>query len=197
MVTFRNIALLCLTTSITSVHSLSVMEGVQPYIDKVLSTFDIQVSEKQIEGPDIIYTFGGPDEKPVPGDSPIVQCDASEPQILNLQKVTIDPNPPIRGENLTFAASGILSQDIEDGAYVDVDVRYGFIRLLHQTFDLCEEITKVDLECPIKKGPQEIKKKVEIPAEVPPGRYSVIAKAYTKDDIFITCLSATVDFPPA
>lgn len=139
----------------------------------------------------------GKDERPVPGDSPIIQCDVSEAQILNLQSVIIEPNPPARGENLTIIAKGFLAQDIEEGAYVDVDVKYGFIKLIHQTFDLCEEIKKVDMECPLKAGQQIIIKQVEVPDEVPPGKYSVNARAYTVEDEFITCLSATVEFPAA
>lgn len=137
----------------------------------------------------------GLDDRPVPGDSPIVQCEVHAKQILALNLVTITPNPPQKGANLTFIAEGFVLQDIEDGAYVEVDVRYGYIRLIHQTFDLCEEIQKVDMECPIKKGKQTIIKEVEIPNEVPPGKYIINAKAFTKDDVFITCLNAVVDFP--
>ncbi|CUM52408.1 Phosphatidylglycerol/phosphatidylinositol transfer protein [Debaryomyces fabryi] len=195
MVAYKSIALLALTFTIATVESLSIV-GARSYIDKAMSVFDIKTPNSRIEQPELILTFAGPDDKPVPGDSPIVQCEASEPQLLNLQSVVIDPNPPLRGQNLTFVAKGVLSQDIEEGAYVEVDVRYGFIKLLHQTFDLCEEITKIDMECPISKGQQVIEKRVEIPAEVPPGKYIVNARAYTKDDIFITCLSAMVEFPP-
>lgn len=145
---------------------------------------------------ELINTFPNPDEKPVPGNSPVLQCDALQPQLLNLQRLVIDPSPPVKGENLTFIATGHLAQDVSDGAYVEVDVRYGYIRLIHQTYDLCEEVKNVDLECPIKKGQQVILKKVEIPKEVPPGKYSVVARAYTAEDVLITCLSATVEFPP-
>lgn len=145
---------------------------------------------------DFVYpTPPGKDQRPVPGDSPIIQCDASEAQLLNLQSVILEPNPPARGENLTIVAKGYLAEDVEAGAYVDVEVRYGFIKLIHQTFDLCEEIAKVDLECPLKAGEHVIIKQVEVPNEVPPGKYIVNARAYTKDDEFITCLTATVEFP--
>ncbi|ODV79890.1 uncharacterized protein CANTADRAFT_21167 [Suhomyces tanzawaensis NRRL Y-17324] len=191
MVSFTKLAVLGLASS--SVSGLSLIPAIEPLYNEVVSVFGLSAT---LDQPEVIKVFPNPDNKPVPGDSPIVQCEASEPQILNLQKVVIDPNPPNRGQNLTFTAVGVLSQDVEDGAYVEVDVRYGFIKLVHQTFDLCEEITKVDLECPIKKGPQTIKKTVEIPNEVPPGKYIINARAYTKDDVFITCLSATVDFLP-
>ncbi|KAF3989169.1 hypothetical protein FT663_03616 [Candidozyma haemuli var. vulneris] len=150
-----------------------------------------------VDGPKIIHTFpSNDDERPIPGNSPIIQCDAQTPQLLDLQKVVIDPNPPAKGQNLTFVAEGVLKQAVTDGAYVEVDVRYGFIRLIHQTYDLCDEVHNVDLECPIKKGAQTISKSVAIPEEVPPGKYLVVARAYSKEDVLITCLTASVEFPP-
>ena len=105
--------------------------------------------------------------------------------MLHLDEVIVTPNPPVAGQNLTFTAVGTLDKTIEEGAYVEVEVRYGFIKLIHQTYDLCEEIVKVDLQCPIKLGKQTITKNVEIPEEVPPGKYLVVARAYTKDDEYI------------
>ena len=115
--------------------------------------------------------------------------------MLHLDEVIVTPNPPVAGQNLTFTTVGTLDKTIEEGAYVEVEVRYGFIKLIHQTYDLCEEIVKVDLQCPIKLGKQTITKNVEIPEEVPPGKYLVVARAYTKDDEYITCLTATIIFP--
>lgn len=192
MVSVKKLAIIGVATSIGMVEALSMVTALKPYANKALDYFKYEGSEATQE---IILTFPGLDEKPVPGDSPIIQCDATAPQILDLKSVVVTPNPPVKGQNLTFTAVGLLAEDVDDGAYVEVDVRYGFIRLIHQTFDLCEEITKVDMECPIKKGKQVITKEVEIPEEVPPGKYIVNAKAYTKDDHFITCLSATVEFP--
>ncbi|OBA24390.1 hypothetical protein METBIDRAFT_38216 [Metschnikowia bicuspidata var. bicuspidata NRRL YB-4993] len=168
-----------------------------PSLDSFLDSVGNAVfsEKKNPDSPKIINTFPTPDDRPVPGNAPIINCESSSPQILDLQNVVIDPNPPIKGENLTFSAVGFLTEDIEEGAYVDVDVRYGFIKLIHQTFDLCEEVKNVDLECPIKKGENIISKLVEIPAEVPPGKYVVNARAYSKDDKLITCLTATVEFP--
>lgn len=135
-----------------------------------------------------------PDEKPVPGDSPVAICDITEPQILDLQSVSISPNPPERGANLTIHAKGFLSKEVAEGAYVDVDVRYGYIKLVSQTFDLCEEIENVDLTCPLDKGKYDLVKTVELPDQVPPGKYVVYARAYTVADELITCITATVVF---
>lgn len=132
---------------------------------------------------------------PIPGDSPLENCDISDDQSLSLYSIDLSPNPPERGTNLTITASGYLHQDISEGAYVDVVVNYGYIRLLSQTYDLCEELPNVDMSCPINKGLYTLTKQVEIPNEVPPGKYTVFARAYNKDDSMITCLTGTVEFP--
>lgn len=185
------IARLAVVTLAASANAFSLLPALLSFYGSALNTLDLAVHHG-----DSTSNLPNPDEKPIPGNSPIIQCDALSVQLLKVDKVVIDPNPPAKGQNLTFVASGYLSKDIEDGAYVDVDVRYGFIRLIHQTFNLCEEVEKVDLECPIKKGQQLISKLVEIPNEVPPGKYVVNARAYSKDDELITCLTATVEFPP-
>lgn len=131
---------------------------------------------------------------PVPGDSPIEICDAATPQLLRIDEINLLPNPPARGENLTIEASGFLSEDVGEGAYINVVVTYGYIRLLTQTFDLCEQVEEVDLKCPLKKGPISIKKEIELPSEIPPGQYTAIAKVFTKNDEPITCLETKVAF---
>ncbi|SCW01608.1 LAFE_0E03400g1_1 [Lachancea fermentati] len=138
------------------------------------------------------------DSDPIPGDSPLEKCDASESQLLDLQLVNLLPNPPVRGENVTVSAAGILNGEITEGAYVDVEVRLGYIKLLSQTYDLCEELENNDvggLRCPLSPGSYMIDKEVEIPAEVPPGKYSVVARAYTAEDDEITCLTGDILFP--
>lgn len=136
-----------------------------------------------------------PFTKPIPGDSPLEQCDISTKQSLKLYSVDLSPNPPERGTNLTITASGFLDETIKEGAYVDVVVNYGYIKLLTQTYDLCDELPNIDMTCPINKGDYTLTKEVEIPNEVPPGKYTVFARAYNKDDSMISCLTGTVEFP--
>ncbi|SCU80483.1 LADA_0B07734g1_1 [Lachancea dasiensis] len=136
--------------------------------------------------------------KPIAGNSPFQTCDAEEQQLLDVKLVNLLPNPPVRGENITISAAGFVKDTIEEGAYVDVEVRLGYIKLLTQTYNLCEELENNDvggLKCPIKAGDYIIEKTVEIPKEVPPGKYSVVARAYTDDDDEITCLSGDIYFP--
>lgn len=68
------------------------------------------------------------------------------------------------------------------------------ITIIRQTADLCDTVKNVDLECPLKKGDLTITKDVDLPKEIPPGKYSVVADVLSKDDKKITCLSATVQF---
>lgn len=140
------------------------------------------------------------DNKPIPGGSPLFQCDVSEKQSLELSTVNLTPNPPVRGQNLTISAVGKLHETVEEGAYVEVEVRLGYIKLLTQTYDLCETLEENDvgeLSCPLEAGLYNVVKEVEIPAEVPPGRYVVLARAYNVDDELITCLTGEIVFPAA
>lgn len=136
--------------------------------------------------------------KPIPGDSPIFKCDVDDKQLLDIKSVELSPNPPKKGQNLTITASGQLHQELVEGAYIDVEVRLGYIRLLYNTYDLCEQLDEHDVEdlkCPIKPGTYNLKKEVAIPAEVPPGKYVFVARAYTYDDELISCLTGEVLFP--
>lgn len=138
------------------------------------------------------------ENKPIPGGSPICQCDASEKQMLEISNVDLFPNPPVRGQNLTISALGNLHDTVEEGAYVDVEVRLGYIKLLTQTYDLCETLEENDVDgltCPLTAGLYSVVKEVEIPAEVPPGKYVVVARAYNVDDELITCLTGDITFP--
>jgi len=135
------------------------------------------------------------DELDVPGDSPLKYCDASrDDDIIVIDKVDLSPNPPEAGKELIIEATGTVKEQIEEGAYVKLQVKYGYIRLVNMQADLCEQIGNVDLECPIEKGVLTVTKSVELPNEIPPGKYTVHADVFTKDGDHITCLDAVVNF---
>lgn len=66
--------------------------------------------------------------------------------------------------------------------------------MIHQTADLCDQIANVDLKCPLKKGHMKITHTVNIPKEVPKGKYTVMADVVTKDSDKITCLESVTYF---
>lgn len=73
-----------------------------------------------------------------------------------------------RGASLTIEAVATFLEDVEEGAYVILQVKYGLIKLVNTEADLCDQVSNVDLECPIKKGQRIIRKEVELPKEIPP-----------------------------
>ena len=71
---------------------------------------------------------------------------------------------------MTIEAAGVFKEDVEKGAYVILQVKYGLIRVVNTKADLCEQVKQVDLECPIKKGETALTKVVALPMEIPPVR---------------------------
>jgi hypothetical protein len=132
-------------------------------------------------------------EFPVKGDNPLLYCADPASYRLDIQSVDLTPNPPVayvtahkcplfleqltnlyvaidRGRKLTIAAEGTLLDRVEKGAKVNLEVKYGLITLISQTVDLCEELKKVDLSCPLEKGKMVLTKEVELPKQIPPVR---------------------------
>ncbi|KAK7509519.1 ML domain-containing protein [Phyllosticta citriasiana] len=130
----------------------------------------------------------------VPGENPLFFCSTPDPYILTIDDVDLAPNPPEAGKKLAINAKGTLAQKVEEGAKVNLQVKYGLITLIRQTAELCDYVKEVDLECPLDKGALKLYKEVDLPKEIPPGKYSVIADVVTKDEEPITCLTATVVF---
>src|SRR5438477_9947125 len=109
------------------------------------------------------------DSTKVPGSSPVEICSLSpSDDLVDIKYINLTPNPPQAGKNLTIEAMGILKQDVEEGSYANFEVKYGFIKLLTGTADLCEKAAEVDLECPLKKGKVKVQKLVELPSQIPP-----------------------------
>lgn len=75
-----------------------------------------------------------------------------------------------------------------------LQVKYGLITIIRQTADLCDTVKNVDLECPLDEGETKLSKDVDLPKQIPPGKYTVTADVYTKDEEEVTCLQATVEF---
>jgi len=135
------------------------------------------------------------DDTKVPGQNPLEFCDADRSDdIIEIEKVVLTPNPPEAGTTLIIEATGTVKEPILEGAYVNLQVKYGYIRLINTQADLCKEMKNVELECPIEKGKISITKSVDLPKEIPPGKYTVLADVFSKDDEHITCLTATVIF---
>jgi len=134
--------------------------------------------------------------EPVPGDNPFLFCDDSAEHTVDITRVDLDPNPLVAGMPLRIKASGTVKATVLPDAAVDVTVKYGLITMLRQKFDICENADQVDMECPIKEGKLNLEKSVDIPRQIPPGKYTVMANATNFDGSLLTCIMATVSFYP-
>ncbi|KAJ3402575.1 Phosphatidylglycerol/phosphatidylinositol transfer protein [Chytridiales sp. JEL 0842] len=121
-------------------------------------------------------------------NSPSIEDCGSPSDVFQPTDISISPDPPKRGAPLTVHVSGVLSEDVTDGSVADVKVKLGVIKLLEQRMELCKEIKQIGRECPVEKGDVEIVHTVDIPREVPPGRYSVDVNAYTASQESLACL---------
>ncbi|KAJ7485926.1 ML domain-containing protein [Mycena latifolia] len=121
-----------------------------------------------------------------------------ESDALKLESLTISPDPPVPGKDLTITAKGYARETIEDGAYADVTVKLGLIKLLSKRFDVCEEArnANVSISCPVPEGKYEVVHTVALPKEIPRAKFTVQVRAYTVEEEEILCLDLKADFLP-
>jgi len=125
------------------------------------------------------------------GNDVLVDC-GSDADILHLDYIHLNPAQPLRGQSIHVEASGTLSEPVVNGTTVDVLVKMGVVQILKKTFDVCEEIQKVDRSCPVPEGEVKFERDIEIPNEVPPGKFYVQARVYTPDRRQVACLKGVV-----
>ncbi|KAF9998689.1 Phosphatidylglycerol/phosphatidylinositol transfer protein [Modicella reniformis] len=131
----------------------------------------------------------------------VVECPpTTNPVLLKVEYVNIDPNPPRKGQPLTIDGGGYLQEDIVEGAEIEVVVKLGLIKLLTKRFNFCEESVKVGKPCPIVAGKQSLKTSVDLPREIPPGKFTANIKvtnpkkSESEPGKIVTCLIAKAQF---
>jgi hypothetical protein len=118
--------------------------------------------------------------------------------VIQLKSLTVSPDPPQPGQDLTINASGYVSETIQEGSYADVTVKLGLVKLLTKKFDVCDEArnANADIQCPVDPGEYTISQTVQLPKEIPKAKFVVQVRAYTDDDADMLCLNLLVDFLP-
>ncbi|CCM05154.1 uncharacterized protein FIBRA_07363 [Fibroporia radiculosa] len=116
---------------------------------------------------------------------------------VHIQDISISPDPPEKGKEMTVTVIGTSSQEIEDGAYADVVVKVGAIKLLQREFDVCAEANaNASIQCPVSEGRHVVSHTVDLPKEIPPAPFAVSIRGYTTDDDDMLCLNLNIDFRP-
>lgn len=96
------------------------------------------------------------------------------------------------GQKLNILSTGHLTEVADQGSFAHVEVKMAYlgITLLKENFDLCYNAEKaVGEQCPFRKGFWNISKEVELPKQIPPGKYSVAMQAYT-DEVMTEYISS-------
>ncbi|KAI9631962.1 ML domain-containing protein [Dioszegia hungarica] len=116
--------------------------------------------------------------------------------LIQLKSFVVSPDPPQPGKNMTVTVEADVLDRIEEGAYVDVTVKLGLVKLLQKTFDVCEEArnNNASVQCPVEAGPYKVTQTVELPREIPHAKFVVSVRGYSVDDEDLVCLNLFVDF---
>ncbi|CAO3686613.1 unnamed protein product [Umbelopsis ramanniana] len=124
----------------------------------------------------------------------ITNC-GDEQDILSIDYINLTPDPPVKGQPLDIEFKGWLKEQVENGSYIDLTVKFGVVKLLSKRLDLCDQAKEIDTQCPIPAGEFTFTKSVDLPNEIPGGKYTVNAKIMTPDERQITCLNGVTSFP--
>ncbi|KAF8560427.1 hypothetical protein OG21DRAFT_69945 [Imleria badia] len=146
---------------------------------------------------------GSSAEQQVLSDTPVrvfngwsyVDCGQSS-DLIQINSIKVSPDPPQPGQDLTVTVSGSAVDTIEEGAYADVTVKLGLIKLLTKRFDVCEEARNANasIKCPVEKGDHVISHTVALPREIPQAKFVVNVRGFATDERDMLCLDLKVDF---
>eukprot|EP01116_Phalansterium_solitarium_P019050 TRINITY_DN5217_c0_g1_i1.p1 TRINITY_DN5217_c0_g1~~TRINITY_DN5217_c0_g1_i1.p1 ORF type:complete len:190 (-),score=50.62 TRINITY_DN5217_c0_g1_i1:115-684(-) len=105
---------------------------------------------------------------------------------LQIKAVQITPDPPVIGQNLTVAATGVLDEQITSGV-VAVNIAWNGVPLISQNFSLCDIVTSVE-KCPLVAGPQSFKVSQLLPAQTPSGSFDGTVSGYDQNGQNVFCI---------
>ncbi|KAG1864120.1 ML domain-containing protein [Suillus subalutaceus] len=120
----------------------------------------------------------------------------SPTDVIQLKSISLSPDPPKPGQDLTVTVVGTAHERVEVGAYADVVVKLGLIRLLSKRFDVCEEARNANatIQCPVEQGDYTVVETVALPKEIPQAKFTVAVTGHTVDEEDLLCLDLRIDF---
>ncbi|KAJ1299712.1 hypothetical protein OPQ81_005038 [Rhizoctonia solani] len=149
------------------------------------------LSEDTVNATAMMFARGPGD--PVPGNATIHHCQNSgQDEIAVFDSIDMTPQVLRKNADLNVTVSGQLRQLIEDGAMLEIKVKYSVlpVPIVRRKYPLCEMLKHAGISCPIPAGALGFNKTWHIPnTSIPPGRYHINVNAYTKDKTPIVCLN--------
>jgi len=114
---------------------------------------------------------------------------------LHVKTVSITPDPPAIGQDLTVQIQGTLDETIVSGTvHLELAV-FRTIILVNTTYSLCTLISKF-MSCPLKQGAVNIKVQATIPSEAPAGPYTGKVHVYDQNDSEVICVDLKFTMKP-
>lgn len=111
---------------------------------------------------------------------------------LKSPKINIDPNPPKKGEKINISFELDLLEEVTSGE-MKVNLKYGNIPIVDETLDLCDLVTQINKECPLKKGDFSFKFDEQIPDYIPSGGYEAKAVLSDQNGAEMFCLEVDIN----
>ncbi|EIN04960.1 hypothetical protein PUNSTDRAFT_116237 [Punctularia strigosozonata HHB-11173 SS5] len=120
----------------------------------------------------------------------------SSTDVVRIESIEVSPDPPEKGKDLSIEVTGNAGEVVEDGAFADVTVKIGPLRVLQKRYDLCEEARNANasIQCPIDEGRHIVNQTVTLPKEIPNALYRINVRGYTMNDEDMVCIDLDVDF---
>jgi len=100
---------------------------------------------------------------------------------FKVSNVSIVPDPPVKGQNITVGLKGTMSKQITSGD-IHLNVKYDIITILNKDLPLCSE-----LKCPIAAGEFTFHISDPIPSDAPSGTYTATATVTDQANAEIAC----------
>ena len=122
---------------------------------------------------------------------------------LQIESITVTPDPPKPGADLKGVIKTTVTAEITDGAYADVVVKLGLVKVLTKRYDLFAELKNGSAwsltadsgsGAPVKPGPVTLTFNGTLPREIPRAKFNISVRAYTVDDDDLAALNFKVDF---
>jgi len=113
-----------------------------------------------------------------------------------IKSISVSPDPPQPGKDLTVTAKGHVQTEIKEGAYANVVVKLGLIKLLQKQFDVCEEArnNNATIQCPVSEDDYTVVQTVALPKEIPRAKFLVQVRGFTVEDEDMLCVDLKIDF---
>mmetsp|Transcript_11573 Transcript_11573/g.16083 ORF Transcript_11573/g.16083 Transcript_11573/m.16083 type:complete len:152 (+) Transcript_11573:45-500(+) len=111
---------------------------------------------------------------------------------LQIEQVTIIPDPPVIGQNVTITFVGYLNEEVTSGT-VSLNLKWNGFTILNQSYSLCDLVKDYE-KCPIPAGDISLTVTEYLPTAIPKGTYTGTVKAFDQNNQEIMCITLDLKF---